>query len=126
MVRLCEGRNIATELIEKADVLMVEAHHVAKRDSGEAYHFHPRAVAFNLIVEFGIKDENMICAALLHDIIEDAPLTREFIVQEFNEDIADLVDGVTKLSKALGEARGRENLKKINCGLGPRPMGSDS
>ncbi|MFH1347469.1 MAG: HD domain-containing protein [Candidatus Margulisiibacteriota bacterium] len=108
-----EIRNKDISLIEKADALMWEVHEGSKRDSGEPYHFHPRAVAMSLIEEFGIHDVNMVCAALLHDVIEDGAITRGFIANEFNEDIAALVDGVTKLGKEIGKSRGALSLEKL-------------
>jgi len=114
IIKECEARGIDTTLIKKADALMCEAHKGVKRDSDEPYHFHPRAVAMILIKEFGVEDVDMICAALLHDVVEDnRSISKEFITKEFNKDVADLVDGVTKLDKSLGKARGRENLKKL-------------
>ncbi len=74
-----------------------EAHKEQTRISGEPYIYHPLAVARILA---GMRmDQASICAAILHDTLEDTPLTREQIESEFGEEIAGLVDGVTKLDK---------------------------
>ena len=68
-----------------------------KRKSGEPYIIHPLQVAY--ILTCIDLDESTICAALLHDIVEDTDVTHEDLVKEFGEVIANLVDGVTKLTK---------------------------
>ncbi len=74
-----------------------EAHKDQTRISGEPYIFHPVAVARILA---GMRmDQSSIAAAILHDTLEDTPLTREQIAADFGEEIADLVEGVTKLDK---------------------------
>ena len=74
-----------------------EAHKEQTRISGEPYIYHPLAVARILA---GMRmDQASICAAILHDTLEDTPLTREQIETEFGDEIAGLVDGVTKLDK---------------------------
>ena len=73
-------------------------HHEGQvRKSGEPYIIHPVEVAY--IVSTLELDDSAICAALLHDVVEDTEVTREDIVEEFGEEIAVLVDGVTKLGK---------------------------
>ncbi|MBE8424967.1 HD domain-containing protein, partial [Leptospira borgpetersenii serovar Balcanica] len=67
------------------------------RKSGEPYITHPVAVA-QVLAELGLDVEALI-AAILHDTIEDTPLTREALAAEFGEAVAELVDGVTKLDK---------------------------
>ena len=68
-----------------------------KRKSGEPYIIHPVQVAYILA---GLElDTDTICAALLHDVVEDTEATHEDIVAEFGQTVADMVDGVTKLGK---------------------------
>ncbi|MFA0924272.1 RelA/SpoT family protein [Xanthomonas fragariae] len=73
------------------------AHAGQTRKSGEPYITHPVAVAC-VLAELGLDMESLI-AAILHDTIEDTPLTREELASEFGEAVAELVDGVTKLDK---------------------------
>ncbi|WP_374012171.1 bifunctional (p)ppGpp synthetase/guanosine-3',5'-bis(diphosphate) 3'-pyrophosphohydrolase [Pseudoxanthomonas koreensis] len=73
------------------------AHAGQTRKSGEPYITHPVAVA-GVLAELGLDVESLI-AAILHDTIEDTPLTRKDIAAAFGEDVAELVDGVTKLDK---------------------------
>ncbi|KAB8313949.1 bifunctional (p)ppGpp synthetase/guanosine-3',5'-bis(diphosphate) 3'-pyrophosphohydrolase [Tolypothrix campylonemoides VB511288] len=73
------------------------AHAGQTRKSGEPYITHPVAVA-RVLAEQGLDAETLI-AAILHDTIEDTPLTREELASEFGEAVAELVDGVTKLDK---------------------------
>jgi len=104
----------------KADVRMVErAYEVAaywhrdqKRKSGDPYITHPLAVA-TILAELGMNTET-ICAALLHDTVEDTPYTLVELRGEFGEDIAALVDGVTKLDKVkYGESAEAETVRKM-------------
>jgi len=77
---------------EYADIL----HQGQFRQSGEAYITHPLNVAY-ILAELH-ADQNTLCAGLLHDTLEDTKATKEDIVHDFNQEIADLVDGVTKIS----------------------------
>lgn len=86
-----------SKLIMKAYNFANENHKGQLRKSGEPYIIHPVQVAYTLST-LGLDDET-ICAALLHDVVEDTNVTREDIVKEFNESIAEMVDGVTKLGK---------------------------
>jgi len=81
--------------IKKGLDFAIKAHEGQKRKSGEDYVIHPILVA--AITSFFSSDENVIVAALLHDVIEDTPFTREDIKNEFNEEIANLVEGLTKI-----------------------------
>ena len=90
---------------KKANIkLVLKAYHYADdkhkgqvRKSGEAYIIHPLNVAYILAtIEL---DENTICAALLHDVVEDTEATQQDIINEFGQEIADMVDGVTKLKR---------------------------
>jgi guanosine-3',5'-bis(diphosphate) 3'-pyrophosphohydrolase len=73
------------------------AHAGQTRKSGEPYITHPVAVAV-VLAELGLDAETLV-AAILHDTIEDTPLTREQLAAQFGETVAELVDGVTKLDK---------------------------
>lgn len=85
------------DLVEKAYNLAKEAHGDQVRKSGEPYLIHPIAVA-NILAELELDKETII-AGILHDVVEDTHYTVEDITREFNEEIALLVDGVTKLSQ---------------------------
>ena len=88
------------EFIEKAYLLAEEAHRPQKRNSGLPYILHPLAVALVVVTEMRQKDVSIICAALLHDVVEDTPYTIEDINDRFGEDVAFLVGAVTKPNKA--------------------------
>jgi GTP pyrophosphokinase len=84
-------------LIEKAYEIARTAHEGQLRKSGEPYIIHPLYVA---IILAGLElDKETIAAGILHDVVEDTVLTREQIAQRFGNDVALLVDGVTKLKK---------------------------
>ena len=68
-----------------------------KRKSGEPYIIHPLQVAY--ILATLELDTDTICAALLHDVVEDTETTHEDLINEFGESVAEMVDGVTKLGK---------------------------
>jgi GTP diphosphokinase / guanosine-3',5'-bis(diphosphate) 3'-diphosphatase len=104
----------------KADIRLIERayesaaywHRDQKRRSGDPYITHPLAVA-TILAELGMNTET-ICAALLHDTVEDTPYTLTELRGEFGEDIAALVDGVTKLDKVkYGEAAEAETVRKM-------------
>ncbi|PZD79698.1 RelA/SpoT family protein [Mesonia sp. K7] len=84
-------------LIRKAFETAVDAHKEQRRKSGEAYIFHPIAVAKIVASEIGL-DATSIAAALLHDVVEDTPYTLKDIEDMFGEIIAKIVDGLTKIS----------------------------
>ena len=85
------------KLITKAYLFAYEKHFGQKRHTGEDYIVHPLNVAY-ILAELN-ADYQTICAALLHDTIEDCEVTREEISNEFSSEIATLVDGVTKINK---------------------------
>src|SRR5208282_2576412 len=87
--------HVDTAILEKAYTYAQKAHANQARASGEHYFIHCSAVAETL-VEFKL-DLPTICAALLHDVLEDTPVTREQMKAEFGEEITHLVEGVTKL-----------------------------
>ncbi len=108
-----------TKLIQRAYNYAVSHHGDQKRKSGEPYIVHPVNVAYT-IAELGL-DEQTICAALLHDVVEDTDATFEDIVAEFGQEIAEMVDGVTKLKKiqyASLEEHQVENYRKMFLAMG--------
>ncbi len=84
-------------LLRRAWKVGADAHEGQTRKSGEPYITHPVAVA-QVLAELGLDAETLI-AAILHDTIEDTPLTHAEIVADFGESVAELVEGVTKLDK---------------------------
>ena len=100
--------------IEKAYLFAAKRHETQKRKSGEPYIIHPVAVA-GLIAEIGL-DTDAIIAALLHDCLEDTATSYQEIVTEFGDTIAELVEGVTKLTRveySTLEEQQMENLRKM-------------
>ena len=102
-------------LIEKAYKVADEAHKGQVRKSGEAYIIHPLCVAI-ILAELEL-DKETIVAGILHDVVEDTIMTEEEISQEFSEEVALLVDGVTKLGQLSYHADKvevqAENLRKM-------------
>lgn len=86
------------KLIRKAFDVAVEAHKEQRRKSGEAYIFHPIAVAKIVASEIGLGPTS-IAAALMHDVVEDTDITVEDIERMFNPKIAKIVEGLTKISR---------------------------
>lgn len=86
------------KLIRKAFDVAVDAHKNQRRKSGEAYIFHPIAVAKIVASEIGLGPTS-IAAALMHDVVEDTDITVEDIERMFNPKIAQIVEGLTKISK---------------------------
>ncbi|MBU0527543.1 HD domain-containing protein [Candidatus Micrarchaeota archaeon] len=85
-----------SKLVTLAFEFSQKAHTGQKRDSGEEYIVHPYRVCISLFEEFGIEDENLLAAGLLHDVIEDSSTSHEQLSKLFNERVANLVDAVTK------------------------------
>ncbi len=102
-------------MIEKAYQIAKEAHKAQKRKSGEPYIIHPLCVA--IILADLEMDKETLEAALLHDVVEDTVMTLEELKQEFGEEVALLVDGVTKLTQLSWSADKvelqAENLRKM-------------
>jgi GTP diphosphokinase / guanosine-3',5'-bis(diphosphate) 3'-diphosphatase len=99
-------------LIERAYETAARMHAGQSRNSGDPYITHPLAVA-TILAELG-TDPDTICAALLHDTVEDTSYTLGQLRQEFGENIAALVDGVTKLDKVkYGDAAQAETVRKM-------------
>lgn len=103
------------ELIDRAYHLAKQAHNGVRRLSGEPYMMHPLSVARIVVREIGLGSTS-ICAALLHDVVEDTDYTTEDIERMFGPKIASIVEGLTKLSggvfadKAMKQA---ENVRKL-------------
>ncbi len=101
-------------MLNRAYVYAMRMHGAQLRASGDPYFAHPIEVA-GILTEYRM-DTAAIVTALLHDVIEDTPATHEDIAKMFGEEVADLVEGVTKLSKlefTAERARQAENLRKF-------------
>ena len=102
------------ETLNKAYQFAIKAHENQKRDSGDPYVIHPVAVA-NILTELKL-DSATIATGLLHDTIEDTLATYQTIKSEFGQEVADLVEGVTKISvfenQALSNSKA-ENFRKL-------------
>ncbi len=113
------NRKSDSKLIKKA-YEYAKAHHGDQlRKSGEPYIIHPVQVAY-ILSTLGL-DDSTICAALLHDTVEDTDITKQDLAQTFSPEIADLVDGVTKLNKlqyASMEEQQVENYRKMFLAMG--------
>ncbi len=113
------NRKSNSHLILKAYNYAKNNHKEQKRLSGEEYIIHPVEVA-DILADLKMDDAT-ICAALLHDVVEDTPITREDITREFGEEIAEMVDGVTKLGKikyVTIEEQQVENYRKMFLAMG--------
>ena len=101
-------------LVERAYRFSEQSHHGQQRASGEPYLSHPLEVA-GLLVDFKM-DVTTVTAGLLHDVLEDTQTTKDDLAREFGVDIAELVDGVTKIGKlafSSREERQAENFRKM-------------
>lgn len=96
------------EMVKKAYYYAEELHKGQKRQSGEDYITHPLNVAYTLAEMYA--DTDTLCAALLHDTLEDTKITKEQIAIDFNNDVANLVDGVTKISRMNFATKQEQNL----------------
>ena len=102
------------DVVDKAFLLAEDAHKAQLRHSGQPYIIHPIAVA-KILAEFGM-DYQSVAAALLHDTVEDTDVTLDMIKTQFGQEIASLVDGVTKLGKVPWTSREEqqaENVRKL-------------
>ncbi len=112
-------KKVNVKLILKAYQYAKGHHGEQKRLSGEEYIIHPLNVA-NILSQIELDDET-ICAALLHDVVEDTEVTKDDITREFGEEIANIVDGVTKLGKlqyTTREEQQVENYRKMFLAMG--------
>ena len=108
------GKEFDRELIGQAFLLADRMHRDQLRRSGEPYIIHPLSVAA-ILVDLGM-DSQSVAAGLLHDVVEDTCCTLEEITQDFGQDVALLIDGVTKLDKipfSSREEEQAENLRKM-------------
>ena len=108
------AEEVDRELVEKAFVFACERHADQRRDSGEDFIVHPIGVA--KICAGMCLDTETLCAALLHDTVEDTSASLEEVVAEFGEEVGALVDGVTKLSGVTFQSRDdrqAENYRKM-------------
>lgn len=106
--------NADIDLVKRAYYLGKKAHEGQFRKSGEPYFTHPLAVA-NILVDMELDIET-IAAGILHDVVEDTEYTYEDIEKEFSQEIANLVDGVTKLGQIKYQSKEEtqaENLRKM-------------
>ncbi|MBC2681643.1 RelA/SpoT family protein [Corynebacterium anserum] len=108
------------EILDRAYATAERLHEGVFRKSGEPYITHPLAVA-TIAAEIGM-DTTTLAAALLHDTVEDTDYTLEDLTRDFGEEVAVLVDGVTKLDKvALGSAAEAETIRKMIVAMAHDP-----
>jgi len=106
--------------VQRAYEIAEAAHEGQRRRSGEPYITHPLAVT-TILAELGM-DTTTLVAALLHDTVEDTPTTLSGVREEFGEDVAHLVDGVTKLDKVkYGESAEAETIRKMVVAMARDP-----
>ena len=111
---LIYNSNYDVELIGRAFDVACQLHSGQMRKSGEPYMIHPIAVTI-ILAQLGM-DSEVIVSGLLHDVVEDTEYTREMLVEDFGEDVALLVDGVTKLGSIKFDSKEEaqaENLRKM-------------
>jgi guanosine-3',5'-bis(diphosphate) 3'-pyrophosphohydrolase len=106
--------NESVEKITQAYALAAQAHETQRRQTGDPYIVHPVAVA--RILASMRMDPETIMAALMHDVLEDTIINKDVIVKQFGQSVADLVDGVSKLTQIQFESREEaqaENFRKM-------------
>ena len=112
-------KNANLSLIQRAYDYANKHHGGQLRKSGEPYMIHPLNVAY-ILTDLELDDET-ICAALLHDVVEDTDVTHEDLVKDFGESIAEMVAGVTKLGTLRYSSQGEqqvENYRKMFLAMG--------
>jgi len=108
------------ERVKQAVIQAQVSHRQQKRDAGEPYIIHPLRVALNLVVELGVHDTDMICAALLHDTLEDDPRqTADSLSQMFGPRVAQIVATLTK------PPAGSRTHEQVNSEYFPRIQSAD-
>ncbi len=108
------GKEYDTDKIRRAYELADSAHEGQMRSSGEKYITHPLSVAM-ILLDY-LMDTDTICAALMHDVVEDTEITLDEIKKKFGADVALMVDGVTKIGQVplnTKEEQQAENIRKI-------------
>ncbi|MFT4522888.1 MAG: guanosine-3',5'-bis(diphosphate) 3'-pyrophosphohydrolase [Bacteroidia bacterium] len=102
------------KIIRKAFDMAVSAHKEMRRKSGEPYIYHPIAVARIAAEEIGLGTTSIVCA-LLHDVVEDTEITLEIIEKEFGKKVANIIDGLTKISGFDGQSNSpqAENFRRM-------------
>ena len=113
------SKRVDSRLILKAYNYALEYHGDQKRNSGEPYIIHPIQVAYTL-AGMGL-DEDTLCAALLHDVVEDTKATHDDLINIFGKEVAEMVAGVTKLSTVRFESLEEtqvENYRKMFLAMG--------
>jgi RelA/SpoT family (p)ppGpp synthetase len=108
------NRFFNSDALSKAYTFALDAHKDQKRDSGDPYLIHPVAVA-DILTDLKL-DSATIATGLLHDTIEDTKITYETVEKEFGKEVADLVEGVSKISELEGkviENSKAENIRKL-------------
>jgi len=117
-----QGKNHLTkfnaDLVERAFRFCVKAHEKDVRVSGEPYYTHPANVALIVIREIPLDDES-VAAALLHDVVEDTSFSLKDVRAEFGREVADIVDGATKINDVFKtrEITQAENYRKLLLSL---------
>jgi len=106
------NHKVKTELVTRAFEFARKAHEGVKRRSGEPYILHPIAVAQICVEEMGLGSTS-ICSALLHDVVEDTEFTTEDIKVLFGDVIANIVEGLTKISGGIFGNKQAENFQKL-------------
>lgn len=99
------------ELLRRAHATAEKAHEGQVRKTGDRYITHPTTVAY-MLAQYGL-DADTIAAAFLHDTVEDTPLTLDQVEQDFGTDIAELIDGVTKLDRVRYSNREQQQAASI-------------
>jgi len=116
LLKICKKNlpSVNEELIKKAFQLSYESHKNDFRASGEPYFNHPYEVAMIVAREIPLDDISVV-GALLHDVVEDSDISLEFISKEFSKEVAEIVDGVTKIGGVFKgqEITQAENYRKM-------------
>ena len=115
LIKLNEYNKEEIEIVRKAYEYAKTLHEGQYRQSGEPYIIHPLNVAY--ILADMHADRDTVCAGLLHDTLEDTNTSKEDIALNFNNNIANLVDGVTKLSKMNFLSKKEENYANTITGI---------